>query len=162
VSKRRSRRTSRQDGRDAVDIARRSLPRPDQLLDLLSPRSSVFRDELLPGDPLPDLFEDRRFFYPAPPFEALYEPARRSMGLPARVVAAPPSKSRQRSSWRALDPFRDLPHRVAFEAPRTVTVCQRRQQRKEVLHAKGTAGGSVRKFKPRRRSEFSTVSCRRK
>lgn len=47
---------------------------------------------------------------------------------------------------------------IAFADPPRVSVCRRRQQRKEVIHAKGVAGGRVR---PPRRNEFSDVSCKR-
>lgn len=48
--------------------------------------------------------------------------------------------------------------RLAFQAPKRVLVCIRRQQRKEVLHALGKAGRSGQR-RPRR-SELSEISCK--
>lgn len=47
----------------------------------------------------------------------------------------------------------------SFALPKTTVVCVRREVRKQVIHAKGVAGGRVRKP---RRNRNSNISCRRK
>lgn len=47
--------------------------------------------------------------------------------------------------------------RVRFHAPKHIVLCVRRKERKEVLHAKGVAGGRV--SGRRRRNSFSSISC---
>lgn len=47
----------------------------------------------------------------------------------------------------------------SFNLPKSVAICARRAIRKQVIHAKGVAGKSVRKP---RRNAFSSISCKRK
>lgn len=46
---------------------------------------------------------------------------------------------------------------LQFDAPASVLVCVRRNRRREVLHARGVAGGRVSRV--RRRNRFSGVKC---
>lgn len=92
---------------------------------------------------------DRRQWHPedAP----TYNPARYLSGAPARIVISRPAKPLFRPSKAFLSPVYSptvsLPSTVRYEAPKAVAVCVRRKQRKEVLHAKGKAGGRVSKPK---------------
>lgn len=88
--------------------------------------------------------EDRRTSFPA-----VYRPAKRFVGY-ARLSmpAVVPPRSRRRFS-----------HVVKFQDPSGVLICVRRKVRREVLHAKGRAGGRVRRP---RRNEWSNISCRRR
>lgn len=126
--------------RDAYDIAN------DPLRDLVGPAF----DPLPVPDPVAQpRLEDRRRAHPeVEPF-----PTERS-GQRARVVPAPVSKTYDftRSRSRAFN-------QAAFQVPGQVAICIRRKQRKEVLHAKGFAGGKVR---GPRRGPFSHIHCRRK
>lgn len=76
---------------------------------------------------------------------------------PTRVVSAPYSS--RRSATRLRDRSRSLtsPTVIGFADPRKVEICRRREERRQVLHAKGVAGGRVRKP---RRNKWSGVSCR--
>lgn len=98
------------------------------------------------------LQEDRRQWHPQGPAR----PARATVRSAARLVPAP-RKDRYGGvrSWMS-----SLPSAVSFAAPRRVAVCVRRHRRREVLHALGVAGGSGGRFKRRRRSEYSSISCR--
>lgn len=92
---------------------------------------------------------DRRVYSP--------EPARlgmRSTGRLARVVAPPPQKRPQAPS-RAVRTHN--PAALLFDRPQTVDVCVRRGVRKEVLFARGAAGGPVR---PPTRGPLSNVRCK--
>lgn len=88
-------------------------------------------------------FEDRRSFSPV-------RHARPAFSLPrsaARVVMSP------------RPAFRQTKARLMFALPTGVAICVRRKSRREVLFASGGAGGRGRQ-RPRRRTEFSDVSCR--
>lgn len=74
--------------------------------------------------------------------------------------AKSPRKAAQaRSSINRYGPSHQMQTKalVAFERPPVTDVCTRRQERKRVLHAKGKAGGLV---KRPRRSKWSSFSCR--
>jgi len=87
--------------------------------------------------------EDRRTFYPDP----LFRPAASFPRHASRVVAS------SSEGGNAFYPS----SRIAFAAPAGVSVCVRRKQRKEVLHALGKAGGRV--SRRRRRNWTSEVDC---
>lgn len=119
---------------------------------------SSFVDPLL--DVVPLEVEDRRLWRPD------LRPARTALGAFARYEV-PPYRPPPRSA--AVGPRSGLPGHlffppssVSFSNPRRVLVCSRRQERREVLHALGVAGRGSGSFKPRKRSEFSDVSCRRR
>lgn len=86
--------------------------------------------------------EDRRLFYPEPALRPALSFPRSS----ARIVVS-------EQSGNSLFPS----PRVSFAVPRDVSICVRRKQRREVLHAKGVAGGRV--SRRRRRNQFSDVEC---
>lgn len=106
----------------------------------------------LPDDPLRSGYmqeiEDRRRFHPA-----IYRAARTLDGSRPRL--APRGKTS-----RLYTPNEKVVFGVGFQEPDRVLVCVRRQQRKEVLHARGVAG-SKGIFK-RTLSEFSDISCKRR
>lgn len=145
-----SRRTRRHSApRDAFDIARPRLR--DERIDVwralesptLSPPRSLFvgalEDFLESPGPLRE-YQDRRTWSPghySPPVVIGGKGARLSM----------PSR-----------PFEGFSPVIRFREPERTLVCVRRQQRREVMHARGKAGGRV--SAPRRR-EFSDVSCKR-
>jgi len=52
------------------------------------------------------------------------------------------------------------PARLRVLKPKTITLCVRRSRRREVMFATGKAGGSVRRFKKRRITEDSSLSCK--
>lgn len=123
--------------------------------------SRRFNTDLL--DPFLDgpdlrLIEDRRIWHPDP----WVRPARRSDGRIARlqvpVERRSPTKGRLPSY--VTQNFHEVSHRVGFEKPRGVTICERRTRRREVLFARKKTGQSGQK-KPRW-SEFSTVQCKRR
>lgn len=68
---------------------------------------------------------------------------------------SPVRRSGKAASVRPVDRGPN-PDRWSFVHPETVAVCVRRKSRKQVLHARGIAGGPVRKP---RRSRFSKVRC---
>ena len=129
--------------RDAPAIARRSLL--DPLSDLMRP--TLVRPSLIsPVDweaPLRTL-EDRRTWHPGS-VPTAWEPAKVIGGRPARLRAS------RRPSLLSPSPV------VAFDVPERVAVCVRRKTRKEVIHAKGVAGGRVRRPS---RSIYSSISCK--
>lgn len=101
---------------------------------------------------------DGRNFHPLGQFR----PAATIRGGIATVGLADRQPKRTRSGriGRLLLPgFSQTKAVRAFDAPKAVSVCIRRNQRKEVLHALRRAGkrGSQRK---RRRTQWSHVSCR--
>lgn len=104
------------------------------------------------------LVEDRRLFH----FDG---PARTPLeddGRPARITLR--NKSRPRGQKRGAYRFGPKVYSQtkairAFEEPRRVLICVRRQSRKEVLFAKRKAGrGGMR---PPRRNYWSSISCKR-
>lgn len=93
------------------------------------------------------LVEDRRTHYPGlSPFKRPVQ--QMTVGRPARLKLIDPKRYGPSAQTKAT---------VAFEEPHKLPLCTRRAVRKEVLHAKGVAGGKVRKPK---RNEWSDVSCR--
>lgn len=102
--------------------------------------------------PLNDLrsLEDRRTWHPG-----IYRPPL-VVGSKRRVLVG-----RTVRGARSSPSF--LSSKLRFEAPRRVLVCIRRQRRREVLFASQRAGKSgLGRFKRRRRSEFSDISCKRR
>lgn len=152
MANRRSRKTYRPTRRAAPDSASYAAssysgytPTFDQLLTYTPPRRFHVED----ASPLE--FEDRRDYYPEP----YTRPARTApYGSPARVVIGHPQPTGKIRSSGLLGP---LPAIVAFERPRQVAVCQRRQTRRQVLHAFGKAGHRVSRPK---RTPLSGISCR--
>lgn len=158
-------RSSRRHGRDRSRIATDpvlrdgsfdSFMRADRVLSSL-PQFSTWWPSI------PELLvevEDRRRWTPD-----RYEPARTVLGAPARFQATPLPPAPRKSLSGAGRPFPgdvfSVSHRIGFRDARRVSVCVRRQARREVLHALGVAGRGAGSFKPRKRSEFSDVSCRR-
>lgn len=144
--------TNRRRQRDAYAVATYAQGRPGNVL------SSDF------DDPLADLYraadllqiEDRRSFWPTP-FPTSWEPARKLSGAVARLRSYPtrttpqktPPRARQGPSWV-----------VGFAQPRSVLVCIRRKQRRQVLHALRLTGKGARAAK-RRRTPYTGISCRR-
>lgn len=101
------------------------------------------------------LVEDRRRFYPGNAYTG-WEPAKRLSGakpfLQATPLRTPPRKSRPATVYS--------PSRVAFEVPRTVAICVRRKQRKQVLHALGLAGRKrIYRRRRARRTAYSSIGC---
>ncbi|MEM2002486.1 MAG: hypothetical protein QXT77_07575 [Candidatus Methanomethylicaceae archaeon] len=113
-------------------------PRPPRdTVDITSRRLRPVVFSLPRSGPILSEIEDRRRYTPSPWIVA-------TAREPARVVV-----DRSRYS-----PF--IAHR--FPDPERVLVCARRQIRKEVMHARGVAGGKVRRP---RRNELSKISCKR-
>lgn len=104
--------------------------------------------------------EDRRRFYPGP-FPTDWEPAKLITGRPARVVAPPPRKTQQRGARRLpwANFTEGLSSSLQFQHSRQTVVCVKRRVRKEVLHAKGVAGGRVGRPKY---TIYSSIHCRRR
>lgn len=101
----------------------------------------LLRRSLIPTVVLREV-EDRRTFHPA------------------RIRTAAPIVSR--SSTRLVSPAATVrggfpSSKVGFAVPRDVAICVRRKQRKEVIHAKGHAGGGG--SSRRRWTVFSNVKC---
>lgn len=87
--------------------------------------------------------EDRRTWHPD---GAQKRPPATVHSSKAKLAVAPPQKNK-----------RILPHRIAFQAPKSVLVCIRRKMRAEVLHAlKRTRRGSG---SPKHRTAFSDIKC---
>jgi len=96
--------------------------------------------------------EDRRTFHPL----RSLRPVRSLLGTPPRVVL----RDKRSKGPKARGVFSSQTKAIlAFEEPKAVLVCVRRQRRKEVLHAlkKAGRGGGKRK---RKRSWHSSISCR--
>lgn len=107
--------------------------------------------------------QDRRNWHPAAP---LHRPLKTVSGTPSyRLVVAKPKRKSGRSLAlsRAADTRRaaadSLPHRIAFDAPKEVLLCVRRQRRKEVIFATRKAGAGKAKQRRPRRNQYSEVSC---
>lgn len=91
-------------------------------------------------------FEDRRTYHPAGPNRPAFSLPRSASRL---VVRQKPSSKFWPSQTKGI---------VTFAVPKNVSICVKRSVRKQVLHALGKAGKSG--MAPRRRSAFSSVSCR--
>lgn len=96
---------------------------------------------------------------------ALAKPVRATRTLPVlsprkikigAAVSVGPVGPRRKAVARASPVPRPV---LVLKAPKTRSVCERRQSRRQVLHAKGVAGGRVRKG---RMSATSKIICRRK
>lgn len=96
----------------------------------------------------PYLLADRRVFSPEPDH---IRPALRLSGQPARIVSTPiPRKSTPKAILPKL-------HNLSFKLPQSVSICVKRNTRKEVLHATKVAG-KIGLRKPKRNA-FSNISC---
>lgn len=97
------------------------------------------------------LYEDRRQFHP----EAAFRPARSFISPFHRLVAV----DRNRDQFARLRSFpSQTKAAIAFDTPKFVLVCVRRNIRREVMHAYGISGS-----RGQRRPRFnwtSRVSCR--
>jgi len=113
----------------------------------------------------PFLAHDRRQWIPEPQlyrrgssrpyhFQLDYAPPARVSGSPARVTV-PTRRKAAKGGSRA--PRGYSLGALVFAAPAGVAVCVQRHQRKEIMHAKGYAGGRVRRG---RRNSLSSVRCR--
>lgn len=113
---------------------------------------------------LPSSADDRRHWIPEPQlshrgtsrpyhFQLDYAPPARVSGSPARLIAP----VRRRASQTSRKPKAYHLSALVFAAPQGVKVCVQRKTRKEVMHAKGHAGGRVRKG---RRTSLSNMRCR--
>lgn len=126
-------------GRDVSIIASYSLPR--SIVSRLSPS-------------LIDI-EDRRTFHP----ERDFRPARSFSKANHRLVLADKVSRTNADRFGRLRAFPSQTKAiVAFDAPKKVLVCVRRQRRKEVLHALKKTG-KVGQRRPRR-NWLSSISCR--
>ena len=97
--------------------------------------------------------EDRRTYHP----ERANRPALRMSGLPAQVkVGSRPRRSPQASSRAMTFPS----NVIAFQNPEVVVTCVRRKTRREVLFAKGGAGGGKKIRRPKW-TWRSRISCKR-
>lgn len=81
-------------------------------------------------------YEDRRRYHP----EGRYRPPAAAIRDARRLIAGPA-------------------HTIGFKQPNRVLLCQRRHQRREVLHALQRTGKGSR-ARTRRRSYWSDVSCK--
>lgn len=153
-------RTYRRTGAQASDFATLGAPSALETYFRLWPSPSPFpppvdatRWDL--GPPSRDLLpiEDRRHFYPGNAFTG-WQAAKRLSGAKPRLAAIPvsrsPSKTRPGAFWPTP--------RVAFEAPRSVVICIRRKQRRQVFHALGLAGRRL-GYRRARRGPYSSVGC---
>jgi hypothetical protein len=136
----------RTDRRDFSLITRRSLSISNPSRSS-SPRP-VHRPHPYPRSPEP--IQDDRVYHPNPK-----RPARTLSGSPARVVSPPLPKARIAPSGAPLEVFNSIPQALVFKSPKSVTLCDRRRIRREVIMATGN-GGPQRKGK---RTELSKVSC---
>lgn len=125
-----------QAGRDIQKlIAKRSLPLSEYKDDWYRKRHSAVTDRSV---------EDRRVFHP----EGEYRAPRSIVGGYTRFVPRASSSLRRDQ----------VPESLGFYEPNKVLVCVRRKIRRQVLHAKGIAGG--RGFNPPRFNFWSSVSCK--
>jgi len=97
--------------------------------------------------------EDRRTWHPEGP----QRPARTLSRARQRFTLVEPLKRNQKRT----PAYSGVNATVAFAAPESVAVCVRRQQRKEVLHARKKTGRGKGRQKRPRRSWYSSISCRR-
>jgi len=132
-------------GRVTIDNANRRLPLDHNYRPLVSPIRSLRLQN----------FEDRRRWHPL----GIAAPAKSFSSPRHRLVL---TESLGQSSVKKLNrnPFASLSSKISFKAPGSVLVCVRRRQRREVLHALRKAGKTGQK-RPRR-SEYSSISCKRK
>lgn len=126
-------------------MGRRSRRRRDANTPSLAPLSSSWRSHNRRNDLAFELgdFEDRRTFHP----EGNYRDARPLDNRFAINLITSHSTPVRKVS------------RTSFSFPQNVSVCVRRNQRREIILALGKGGGGHR---PPRRNEQSEISCRRK
>lgn len=152
------------EGRDANAVASRRLhlsPPPKTPV-----ADSVLRSRNTPPSPS---IADGRVWHP----DRSARPALYDSGVPAspnRLVDR--ARVHSWSQKKALRPRQGSPSKfrygptyqsqtkavLAFHAPQSVNICKRRSTRKQVIHAKGIAGGRVKKP---RFNQWSKYSCRR-
>lgn len=132
-----------------ADANRRLLIAPRPRPTLLVVRRSF-------GSPVLRQLEDRRTFHPAgrqrPAAGFFMARHRLRVVNTARASTAP--YLGDSPSTETFSPV--VPIGVGFVAPRQVAICIRRKSRREVMHAKGYAGGKVRRPT---RNEYSGVIC---
>lgn len=129
-----------------VGTPQRYVPQPVRNVPRIAPRFLSPRPRLVLR-PLRIATGDRRFFHPDPPLHRpLHAVVRSALQLVPRV-----SRRVSRSSM--------VPLGVRFKVPESVSLCDRRRRRREVLHAKGVAGR--RGLRGPRRNVWSSVSCER-
>lgn len=134
--------------RDSLPITspRLSSPKPG-----LPPRVSI--PKRTTWYRVPEPVQDARIWNPVPKSNRSY---RTVSGTPARVVSPPLPKARHVAKSAPLEPFQAVPQSLVFEKPKTVTLCDRRRVRREVIMATGN-GGPQRKGK---RTPESDVRCK--
>lgn len=93
------------------------------------------------------LIEDRRTYSPG------LSPLARGVNM-LTVGARPRLTLKQNPRYNQPSQTKAI---VAFAEPDKIPLCIRRKERREVLHAKGVAGGKVRR--PGRRTQWSDVKC---
>lgn len=112
-------------------------------INILSPQNFV----RLLSAPVPTVSDRRVFDFERASRRAYVSVGPRSAsGLVARPAA----------THRALAGHVGVPTAIAFRDPARVDLCSRREERKRVMHARGSAGGKVRRP---RRNAWSGVSC---
>jgi len=157
---RRSRRKSSRSRRDAPAIATGGAWTDNVLDTLIGPGTLSY-----PSSPLDlassglfdaPLLEDRRAFYPGD-LPTSWSPARTVGGTPARLRVVPGLRPRSLPTTQARTFWPSAS--IGFQKPQSVVICVRREQRRQVLHALGAAGGRV---KRPTRNEYSSVSCKRR
>lgn len=92
-----------------------------------------------------NLYEDRRLYHPL----RRNAPPRALRRASLQLVAREPRSSRYRGTAAP----------ISFREPRDVFVCARRQERREVIHARGIAGR--RNLRKPRRTALSNINCKR-
>lgn len=133
-----SRRHRREDERDHSSITSGSDPlfraftQPVAPLRVLSPVDNVLRGETVSA--LVRSLDDRREFNPWKPFAPVQSPVVRQRDVRVNVRS-----------------------KMSFAVPRMVTVCVRRKERREVIFARGKAGGGSRRRK--KFNYWSAVKC---
>lgn len=140
----------RSDRRDSFPITSRRLsvskpPPPLRVASSPPKRTNWYR--------VSEPVQDARIWQPTPKAK---RPIKTLQGRPARVVAAPLPKARVVPSGAVYAPFNSLPQTLAFEKPRSVTLCVKRKVRREVIMATGN-GGPQRKG---RRTPESNIRCK--
>lgn len=91
------------------------------------------------------LLTDRRLYSPPSFLSPLSKSRSKQIGIVNTV-----SKKKQKNISREI---------LGFVNPKGISICQKRNDRKRVIHAKGKAGTKVRQPKW---NAFSKISCRRK
>lgn len=141
-------RTHRPIGRDTVVIATAPRGVSRRAISLSHAPTLPLADLLFSGGSLSDV-EDNRLWHP----EVLPTPSRNLFGRPARVVVpgSPTVPSRARR-WKDT-----LPWSTVYRSPAVSVVCIRRNQRRQVLAAKGKFGRFY--LGKRRLTAHSRIHC---